>query len=640
MTHLDALNRAQREAATTLEGPLLIVAGAGAGKTKTVTHRILHLIESGVKPERILAITFTNKAAREMKERIAHLIPSQTMPFVSTFHALGVYILKTYGAHLGLSKHFTIYDKSDSKRAVKDALTEAGFDPKQFDPAKVQNAISRAKGDGMTLERYKEDAHKEFFKRVVASAWERYEDALKKEHALDFDDLLLKTLVLLERYEDVRTACQEQWTHIHIDEYQDTNTVQDKIAEHIAAKYKNICVVGDTDQNIYSWRGAQIQNMLNFERKYPGAHIVRLEENYRSTKTIIAVANDIIKKNRFRIEKHLFTNNPDGDKIILTENYDETQEAYSVAEKIRKLIERGVSAGNIAILYRANFQSRILEEALMALSVPYQMIGVRFFERAEIKDVLAYIRAALNPASASEFKRALATPSRGVGKVTLEKILSGAEDTLPASMRKKIADFRTLLQRIKDAVTLKNASELIKFVIEESGLKRHFEQEKEEGGERLENIKELVTLALSYDMYEPGEGIDRLLTDVSLATDEETEETKDGAVKLMTVHAAKGLEFEHVFITGLEDQLFPHKRMGETHGSSDHDEEERRLFYVAVTRARTQLHLSYAQTRTIFGSRQVNIPSEFLFDINDMYIEREEGTLHTPTRKPLFRIDF
>ncbi len=647
---LNNLNDAQREAVETTEGPVLIVAGAGAGKTKTITHRILHLIEKGVSPKQILAITFTNKAAKEMRERISHAVKENSeiemitlrdgLPMISTFHSLGVFLLKEYGGHLGLSRYFNIFDKNDAKKAIKDALISANYDPKQFDPAKIMHAISKAKGEGISVDKYKENVGYNFFQKVVSSAWGKYEQTLKKENALDFDDLLLKTVTLLEKFEDVRNDCQNRFKYIHIDEYQDTNGVQDRIAEIIAQKHKNICVVGDTDQNIYSWRGANIQNMLNFEKKYPEVKIVRLEENYRSTKTILAVANSIIQKNKYRIDKKLFTNNPHGEKVTLIANYDEAQEAYTIAGKIRTYIEAGIPADEIAILYRANFQSRILEEACVALGVPYQMIGTKFFERKEIKDTLSFIKASLNPASISDIRRIINVPARGLGKVTVEKILDGKESELTAQAKKKVENFRAILAKIKEASSQMVPSALIKFTIQESGIERELELGKnEEDTERLENIKELVTLALGYDHYGPEEGIDRMLTDASLATDEEGEVLPEKAIKLMTVHAAKGLEFDHVFITGLEENLFPHKKH-DANISAEDAEEERRLFYVAVTRARKRLYLSYAQMRTIFGSRQVNIPSEFIFDIEDVHMEREEGEPDSSPKKPLFRIDF
>lgn len=650
-TYLEDLNAEQLDAVTHINGPLLIVAGAGAGKTKTITHRILHLIKSGVPGREILAITFTNKAAREMKERVQHLVSEDWetgaliqrdgLPFVSTFHSLGVFLLKEYGQHLGLSRYFTIFDKNASKKAIKEGLEQAQYDPKQFDPAKIGGAISRAKGEGLTVFQYAETAGFGYFQKVVLAVWQKYEEILKKEGALDFDDLLLKSLTLLEQFEEVRTACQSHWRYVHIDEYQDTNKVQDRIAEIICAKSRNICVVGDTDQNIYSWRGANIQNMLSFEKKYPDVKIVRLEENYRSSKTILSVANTIIQKNKYRIDKKLFTNNAVGHKVTIISNYDEAQEAYSVGGKILEQIKAGVPEGEIAVLYRANFQSRILEEACVALSIPYQMIGTKFFERKEIKDTLSFIRASLNPASTSDIRRIINVPPRGIGKVTLEKILSGQEETLSPAVKNKVSEFRAVLAHIKNASLTMKTSELIKFTIKITGIENALEKGSDEEVERLENIKELVTLALSYDEHPIEEGVDRLLTDAALATDEEAVEgARKEAIKLMTVHAAKGLEFDNVFVTGLEEGLFPHKRMSEAKISAEDAEEERRLFYVAVTRARKKLFLSYTQMRTIFGSRQVNIPSEFIFDIKEDDVEHEEGTADIASRKPLYRIDF
>lgn len=648
--YLSSLNEAQREAVVTVDGPVLIVAGAGAGKTKTITHRILHLMKQGIAPEKILAITFTNKAAKEMKERIAQFAHSEPdvaeimkrggAPFVSTFHALGVFLLKQYGEKLGLSRHFTIFDKNDQKSALKDALIAAQYDPKQFDPAKVGHAISRAKGEGETVREYEAKVGNAFFEQVVAKAWLKYEEILKKEHALDFDDLLQKSLILLTTFPDVRAAVQNRFSYVHIDEYQDTNKVQDKIASIICELHKNICVVGDTDQNIYSWRGAQIHNMLNFERAYPSVKIIRLEENYRSTKTILAVANAVIAKNKYRIEKNLFTNNVDGEKVVLIENYDEASEAQTVASTIRQLIANGTPADEIAILYRANFQSRVLEEACVRESIPYHMIGTKFFERKEIKDVLAYIRAALNPANLTDIRRTINTPARGIGKVTVEKFLAGKEEELPAATRAKIESYRTTLRLIAEENKTRVASELIKYVLERTGIVSELEMKKhEEDTERLENIEELVTMALQYDHYGASEGIDRMLTDSALSTDEESEEAGEKQIRLMTVHSAKGLEFDVVFITGLEENLFPHRRH-DTNKKAEDEEEERRLFYVAVTRARKRLYLSYAQMRTIFGQRQVNIPSEFIFDVADEYIERLSGQESEAPRKPLFKIDF
>jgi DNA helicase II / ATP-dependent DNA helicase PcrA len=632
--YLQGLNERQKEAVLQIQGPVLIVAGAGAGKTKTITHRILNLVHQGIAPNEILAITFTNKAAHEMRDRMEKLLQndktlnlpiySADRPFISTFHSLGVHILRENAATLGFSRNFTIFDKSDSKRAIREAMEVCNIDPKQFDPGKIQNLISRQKGDGVTPTSFREKMGKEYLQSIIGRVWEQYESILRREKSLDFDDLLLRTLSLLQKNESVRIHYQNIWKYIHIDEYQDTNKVQYFISKILAEKNRNICVVGDVDQNIYSWRGADIQNLLSFEEDYPEAKVIMLEENYRSTKNILSVANTVIKKNKLRREKNLFTNNPVGEKIGLFEGYDESDEAYFVANKIRSLIENGRKAEEIAILYRANFQSRIIEEALLHYEIPYHVVGTRFYERKEIKDALSYVRGALNPDSLSDLKRIINVPARGIGKVTIAKMFSGQEATLPATTRAKIQNFRKLLAEIAQNVAIKKPSEIFTDLIKKTGMGKALDDGTDEGTERIENIKELVTLATKYDGLSLPTGIEKMLEEAALASDQDSLIKKQtDAVKVMTVHAAKGLEFDYVFITGLEENLFPHKQMGESKRSEQDDEEERRLFYVALTRARKKLFLCYASIRTIFGSKQMNIPSEFLNDVDEPLIEQE-----------------
>ncbi len=635
MNHLATLNDRQKEAVLLTEGPVLILAGAGAGKTKTITYRILHLIKNGITPANILAITFTNKAAKEMRERVLKLLKEDKdlnvpisfteRPFVSTFHSLGVHIIRENAQRFGLTKHFTIFDRSDSRRAVKNAITDTGLDPKQYEPNVLLSIISKEKGNGVNLSQFFESVGNDYMRDIVYKVWQKYEAALRKEKALDFDDLLLKTAELLEKDAEVRAKYQKAWTYVHIDEYQDTNKVQYKIAKLIAGERKNICVVGDVDQNIYSWRGADIKNILSFEKDYPGAKMVTLEENYRSTQTILEVANHIIKKNKNRFEKNLFTKQGAGEKITVYPAFDENDEARFIAEKSADLIEKGTDPSNIAVLYRANFQSRALEEAMLARDVQYQVLGVKFFERKEIKDVLSFIRAALNRDSLSDIERVINVPARGIGKVTIAKIFSGMLDQLSSTHSKKWSDFNMMLDEIAQKTQSEKASDLVRFVIKRTGLEEMFQQGTEEDLERLENVKELATLATKYDFMIPGEGVTKLLEDASLATDQDEMEEDAPAVRLMTIHASKGLEFEYVFITGLEQDLFPHKAM-ETKSSKRDDEEERRLFYVAITRAKKKLFLSHASIRTIFGSRQVTVPSEFIFDIPEHYIEEEMRT--------------
>ncbi|OGI77247.1 hypothetical protein A3B85_02180 [Candidatus Nomurabacteria bacterium RIFCSPHIGHO2_02_FULL_37_13] len=668
--HLTGLNKEQREATIHMKGPLLIVAGAGAGKTKTITHRIVNLIKEGVSPDKILAVTFTNKAAKEMRERIIAEIEKNAkgqdgIPFVSTFHSLGVYIIKENARILGLTKYFTILDESDSTSLIKEAEKELGIDPKQYDPKKIKNIISREKGKFVHLADYGEKKTDSLGK-IVTRVWNLYEKKKTQENSLDFDDLLLKSVKLLKENEKIRKIYQEKWEYIHIDEYQDTNEVQYLMSKILSENNKNICVVGDADQNIYSWRGANLKNLLNFEKDYVDAKIILLEQNYRSTKNILEAANEVIKKNKYRPDKNLFTKNKNGEKIGLYGALDENDEADFVATKILEIQDNfvgdafsqvlgspGPSPGQtirkstsdsvlseVAVLYRANFQSRALEEAMLRYNIPYQVLGVKFFERKEIKDTLAYLRAALNRDSLSDIKRIINFPARGIGKVTLVKIFAGERESLPIKVQIKINNFYNILEEIKEKIQNEKASRVIKFVVKKSGIENELSSGTEEDVERLENIKELVTLALKYDNLENGVGIEKLLEDASLASDQDSLIERGGkkeitnTVKLMTVHASKGLEFKYVFIAGLEDGLFParnasrsdsggpNKRDGEMKNEED-AEEERRLFYVALTRAKEKLFLSFANFRTIFGARQINTPSKFISDIPTDLLEKE-----------------
>lgn len=630
MNYLHGLNERQQEAVLHTHGPLLILAGAGAGKTKTVTHRIIHLIKEGIPGNQILAITFTNKAAKEMRERVIANLEKEGLqeerPFVSTFHSLCVSILKEQAAKVGATRHFTILDEGDALSLIKDALKEHNLDPKQWEPRKIKSVISRSKNEFITCLTFHKDAISPY-EKTVALVWKRYEELARKENAFDFDDLLLNVVTLFTNHKDVLDYYQEKWKFIHVDEYQDTNEVQYRLATLLAEKYKHICVVGDGDQNIYGWRGANVKNILNFEKDYPDAKTVLLEENYRSTRTILDAANEIIKKNKIRKDKNLFTQQGEGEKISLFEGFDENEEARFVAEKIYELLEGEVDPKEVAILYRANFQSRVLEEALLMKGVPYQVLGVKFFERKEIKDVISYLRASLNQESTSDIKRIINFPARGIGKVTLEKLFKGERANLPQAMQIKINNFYLALDRINTFAQSHSPSETIKFLIETTGIKRELEGGIEEDLERLENIKELATLATKYDTLPALEGIEKLIEDAALASDQDTiDQAKDqkDSIRMMTVHASKGLEFEYVFITGLEHNLFPHRKEGVAQ-TEDQKEEERRLFYVALTRAKKKLFLSYAAIRTVFGMREITAPSEFVYDIPEELVEREWG---------------
>ena len=628
-THKDLLlnlNPAQKAAVLATDGPLLIVAGAGAGKTKTLTHRIGHIIEGGVPGGAILAITFTNKAAKEMRERVfsllgvggdgSHIGYRRDLPFIGTFHGLGISILREKGTAIGIPRSASILAQDESLKLIKLSMLKAGIDPKQFEPRKIQGLISRHKGNLGTPETIESTTNNRYLAQTLKRVFVLYEDALRNANVLDFDDLLEKTVKLLESHEDILRYYQTQWQYIHVDEYQDTNQVQYQLVKLLSGEKKNICVVGDSDQNIYSWRGASIANILNFEEDYPGARVILLEQNYRSTQNILSAANGVIAKNTMRKIKNLFTENVKGEQLSLFAGYDETDEARFVAMRIAALCSGGAHPSDIAVLYRTNFQSRVLEEALLFAGIPYQVLGVRFYERKEVKDVLAYLKASRNPNSPFDLERIINIPARGVGKVTLAKILAGNTEKLPAAMREKIAKFYALLDRIKLAGTTMKPSQLIAYIIKETGIESMLADGDEEDTERLANVRELVSVATRYDVFDGEEGIEQFLADVALESDQDTMKGETDAVRLMTIHASKGLEFPNVFITGMEQDLFPSRRSQDESKDQSEREEERRLFYVALTRAANKVFLTYASFRTIFGSRTVNIPSEFLNDID------------------------
>jgi DNA helicase-2/ATP-dependent DNA helicase PcrA len=637
--YLEGLNAPQKEAVLTIDGPLMVLAGAGSGKTRVITHRIVHIIHQGVAPHNILAVTFTNKAAKEMRERVIHLtekyFPSDravidSYPVVTTFHSLGVRILREFHETLNLRRHFTIYDRADSQRAVKQALEQAGYNPKEFEPRKMLSIISRAKGDAKTILEFK-DAATSFPEQVAAEVWEKYEATLRAEHALDFDDLLAKTLYLLREHKSVRDTLQQRYQYVHVDEFQDTNRVQFTIMELLTGEAQNVCVVGDIDQNIYSWRGADIKNVLQFERHFPRTKTILLEENYRSTQTIIAASNDIIKKNRNRVDKNVFTNNQEGEKITLYAGMTGVDEAEYVALTAKSLIANGADPSSIAILYRTNFQSRSLEEAFLNYAVPYQLLGTKFFERKEVKDILSYLRLALNPGSNADLGRVINEPARGIGKVTMLKVMEGKRSELNAGALAKVKVFDDIMMDIAQTATEKPLSDTIKFIMARSGIEGALKEEgTEDALERLENLRELVTLASRFNDTTPDEAVEQLLETAALQSDQDElkEKEEQNAVRLMTIHAAKGLEFSSVFITGLEEGLFPHERLDD--GRTD-QEEERRLFYVALTRAQKKIFLTYAHMRTIFGSQRINVPSSFLNDISREHVENAEpaGRGHT-----------
>ncbi len=623
------MNQAQREAILTTEGPLLVLAGAGAGKTRVIAHRVLQIINRGCKPEQVLAITFTNKAAFEMRSRISKLLAEDrgvrggayevsAPPFVSTFHSLGLTIIKEHARLLGYKRAPSIYDRADSLRAIKEALKKT--DTQNIEPRAALGYISRQKSDGITAEDFAATAENPH-ERSISVIWLLYEQTLRQSTALDFDDLIGVAVRLLVDNQEVRLSYQRRWRYIHVDEYQDTNSTQAQLTELLVGPQQNICAVGDIDQTIYGWRGARIANILGFEKTYSSAKIILLEENYRSTKTIIAAANDVIAKNIFRREKILYTNNAEGEALSLYQAFDETDEATFIVRTIKELLEDGASPRQCAVLYRANFQSRAIEERFLDSEIPYQVVGTRFFERKEIKDALSYVRAALGGTMA-DLARIANMPPRGIGKVTLIKLLAGREKELTGAVGQKVSNLHTLLARIAKAAAELPPSKLMRFVITESGLEALLKKDTIEEGERLENLRELVSLAARYDALPPQEGLELFLESAALASDQDELKDDADAVRLMTVHASKGLEFPYIFIAGLEEGLFPYDR--EEDDASD-KEEERRLMYVALTRAQRKIYLSYASYRTIYGSKNATIPSQFLSDISEPLITGETG---------------
>ncbi len=619
--YLADLNEKQREAALHREGPLLIIAGAGAGKTKTITHRIAHLIQEGVAPRHILAVTFTNKAAGEMRERVRSLLSTtprgaQGEPLVATFHSLAVRLLREFHQEAGVPRSFTIWDRDDSLRALKRVHESLDIESA---PRRSLAVISREKGSGRPLQEFAAGAQG-MRAQMLAQIWERYEKALREEDALDFDDLLLRALSLLRESERVRSLLENRWHHVTIDEYQDTNSTQYEIARILAGQKRNICVVGDTDQCIYTWRQARLENLLEFENDFPGTKVVLLEQNYRSTRTILSAANAVIEKNRRRKPKNLYTDRHTGEPLTIYEAEHEVDEAYFVGTMATQLMEQGTGAKEIAILYRENFQSRVLEEAMLRLDVPYRVLGTRFLERKEVKDVLAYLRAAQNPKARSDMARAASVPPRGIGKITLEKIMGGKESELSPAIARKVSVFRDSLAKIKHGIEILPASEAVVLAIEVSRMEDMYKGS-DDGRERIENMRELVNFAAKFDTEEPPIGIERLLEEAALQSDQDQLEEGADAVSLMTVHASKGLEFDAVFITGLEQGLFPAERAD----SADRDpEEERRLFYVALTRARERLFLSHARARMKYGAREYAVASEFLDDIDARLVQHVE----------------
>ena len=631
---LKSLNAMQREAVLHEGGPLLILAGAGSGKTRTLTHRVAWLIrERQVPPWRILAVTFTNKAAAEMRERLQRLVDSPELPWVSTFHAACVRILRREISVLGYTSDFTIYDDQDQQRLLKGILKDLSVSEKVLKPGSAAAFIDGAKNQGLLPGQV---ARRDSFGELTARVYELYQQALKRANALDFGDLLLCTVRLFEEHAEVRQRYSERFMYLMVDEFQDTNQVQYRLIKMLAARHGNLCVVGDDDQSIYAWRGADIANILGFERDFPGSRIIRLEQSYRSSATILQAAGEVVACNIGRKGKTLWTENPAGHKIVLKDCGDDLEEARFVAGEVARLRMTGRHLRDVAVFYRTNAQSRSLEEALVAERLPYVMVGgVKFFSRMEVKDVLAYLRVLVNPADSLSAKRIVNVPARGIGARTVECIETLDEEAggfLPAcelALRRgvlkgnaaaKVASFTVLMDSFRQRLDKLPFPQLTAELVEESGYGPALREEsqtammqsdREEAKGRLENLQQLLAGMEEHQATE--RTLQDFLEQVALVTDLDSYDTSHDRVTMMTLHAAKGLEFPVVFLTGMEEGLFPHARSLE---EGDAVEEERRLCYVGMTRAMDNLYLSHARRRRVYGDFQYNPPSRFLSEIS------------------------
>lgn len=635
----DTLNDRQCEAVKHTEGPLLITAGAGSGKTKVLTCRIAHLLELGVAPYRILAITFTNKAAKEMKERVTNLVGAQADSiWLSTFHSFCAKLLRfeVDGFH-GYTRNFTIYDSSDQLVLVKDCLKKLNLDDKQFMPRSVLGTISSAKNVLMDAKAFAAKAS-DFYEQKVADVYALYQEKLRENNAVDFDDLLFLAVRLLQEKEDVREKYQSRFQYILVDEYQDTNHAQYALTKILAARWRNICVVGDADQSIYAWRGADIRNIIDFTRDYPDAASIKLEQNYRSTKTILHAANAVIDNNESRPKKILWTENPAGNKIIHYQAQTEHDEADYIAGVIYNRHEISHEPyGDMAILFRTNAQSRVLEEKLMRYAIPYTMVGgTKFYDRKEIKDVLAYLRLLYNPEDSLSLTRIINVPKRNIGATTMEHVAAYAEeqgislfealsstDEIPVTKRARtsLENFAAMIFDLLNDIEGKDVLSLIETVIKQTGYGDMLDKEAEhdpQGESRKENVGEFLSVAKDYMDSNPDGNLQDFLENVALVSDVDDFESSDSKVTLMTLHAAKGLEFPVVFLTGLDEGLFPHSR---TLMDPAQVEEERRLAYVGITRAERQLYVTNAITRTMYGRISAYMPSRFLAEIPPQLME-------------------
>jgi DNA helicase-2/ATP-dependent DNA helicase PcrA len=663
MDILATLNPAQREAVEAIKGPVLILAGPGSGKTRVITHRVAYLVKlCGVSPHHIMAVTFTNKAAREMKERLEQLLGQAVEALtLGTFHAICARILRREGKAIGLDSSFVIYDEDDQLSLMKQVLEELNLDPKQYAPQALRSAIGAAKSRLISPKDYAQRVNS-YFEEIVHRVYQRYQELLSQGQAVDFDDLLMKTVQLFHDHPQILTRYQSKYVHILVDEFQDTNIVQYMLMKQLAGKYRNLCVVGDPDQSIYSWRFADLRNILSFEKDYPEAKVVFLEQNYRSTKTILEVASDVISANVLRKPKKLWTENEDGTPVTVIESYNAEEEAQSVVNEIEKLVsQEQISLKDCAVMYRVNAQSRALEENFLRYGVPYNLVGgTRFYQRQEVKDIIAYLRLTHNPKDNVSLSRIINVPVRGIGQRTLSHlqdwakghdtslfealrqvshniIASEAKQSIPTRIIQALAGFDALMAELIARSHELSLSRLLDEILEHTGY-REYILDKEDGEERWENITELRNVASEYNELDTEEALTTFLEKVSLVSDIDELDEKADAVTLITLHQAKGLEFPAVFIVGLEEGILPHRK---SFDDPEQMEEERRLCYVGITRAKKRLYLLRSYRRSLFGGSTANLPSRFLQDISPHLISPrglwEESP--TPAASPDFNRD-
>ena len=627
--NLDYLNDRQKEAVLWGDGPLLLLAGAGSGKTSVLTTRVAYLIkERGIDPRNIVAITFTNKAAKEMKERIIKQVGSVGYNIqISTFHSFGLRIIKENFERLGYDKNFTIIDSDDSLTVIKRILKDMNIDSKRCNPKFIKNQISSCKNEMVTVEKYHNLVNDEV-SDITYKVYKKYQETLLRNNSLDFDDLLIKPIELFNKHPEVLQQYQELFKYVFIDEYQDTNEAQYLLSKMISAKYKNICVVGDDSQSIYSWRGANFKNILNFEKDYKDAKVILLEQNYRSTKTILNAANSVIKNNTKKKDKNLWTENEQGEKIKYVRALDEKDEASFVTREIKKLKSDGVSLDDIAVLYRTNAQSRTIEEGFLNSNIPYRIVGAfAFYSRKEIKDLLAYLKLIYNPKDDVSLIRVINYPKRGIGPKTIDNLSMDAvlkgTSMFEVIEKGKELEFKNTILEMKEKSETLSLTETIDMVLDKSGIKSELEAEHTlEADIRLENLEEFKSITKTFEEESGIASLEDFLNEVSLVSDV-NDQKEDGASKvtLMTIHAVKGLEFKYVFVIGMEENIFPHVNCVE---GPDGLEEERRLCYVAITRAKKKLYLINALKRTLFGRTSVNMPSRFINEIDKDLIDLPE----------------